>query len=150
MPEIKNRYTVRSQTTDLPGRTLNHARTNHWIIDSPSGPNESTTTGESFFSGMAACGVSLVELWAQRNNMPFGTLGVSIDAVRTEESMPDFAWIDVHFTYTGVTDENASNLTEVWKENCPLYRAVAKSTTVNVDYEVATGAETRQAVGASS
>ena len=146
MAEIKNRYTVRSQTTDLPGRTLNHARTNHWIIDSPSGPNESTTTGESFFSGMAACGVSLVELSAQRNNMPFGKLSVDIDAVRTEESMPEFAWIDVHFTYTGISDEDANKLTEVWKENCPLYRAVAKGTTVNVDYEVKAGS--REAVAA--
>ena len=146
MAEIKNRYTVRSQTTDLPGRTLNHARTNHWIIDSPSGPNESTTTGESFFSGMAACGVSLVELYAQRNNMPFGKLSVDIDAVRTEESMPEFAWIDVHFTYTGISDEDANKLTEVWKENCPLYRAVAKGTTVNVDYEVKAGS--REAVAA--
>ena len=136
MAEIRNRYTVRSQTTDLPGRTLNHARTNHWIIDSPSGPNESTTTGESFFAGMAACGVSLVELYAQRNSIAFGTLSVSIDAVRTDEHWPDFAWIDVHFTYTGVTDEVAANLTEVWKENCPLYRAVAKATTVTVTHEV--------------
>ena len=147
MPEIKNRYTVRSQTTDLPGRTLNHARTNHWIIDSPSGPNESTTTGESFFSGMAACGVSLVELYAQRNSIAFGTLGVSIDAVRTEESMPDFAWIDVHFTYTGVSEADGATLTDVWKENCPLYRAVAKGTTVNVTHEVQTA---RQPVGATS
>src|SRR3954466_15193388 len=83
MPEIKNRYTVRSQTTDLPGRTLNHARTNHWIIDSPSGPNESTTTGESFMSGIAACGVSLVEMHAKQKKLPFGTLAVDIDAIRT-------------------------------------------------------------------
>jgi len=150
MPEIKSRYTVRSQTTDVPGRTLNHARMNHWIIDSPSGPNEAATTGESFFAGMAACGVSLVELHAQRKGLPFGTLSVDVDAVRTEESMPDFAWIDVHFTYTDISDEQANALTEVWKANCPLYRVVAKGTTVNVDYVVKPGSKSRQTVGASS
>ena len=150
MSEIKTRYSVRSQTTDLPGRTLNHARTNHWIIDSPSGPHESGTTGESFMSGIAACGVSLVELHAQRNGLPFGTLQVEVEGIRTDESWPDFASINVHFTYTGIEESRAAEYTDVWMKNCPLYRAVAKSTDVRVDFEVAAGKETRQAVAASS
>ena len=150
MSEIKTRYSVRSQTTDLPGRTLNHARTNHWIIDSPSGPNESVTTGESFMSGIAACGVSLVELHAQRNGLPFGTLEVEVEGIRTDESWPDFASISVHFTYTGIDEALAAELTDVWMKNCPLYRAVAKATEVAVDWKVAAGKESRQVVGASS
>jgi uncharacterized OsmC-like protein len=149
MSEIKTRYSVRSQTTDLPGRTLNHARTNHWIIDSPSGPNEATTTGESFMSGIAACGVSLVELHAQRNGLPFGTLQVEVEGIRTDESWPDFSSISVHFTYTGITNEQAGEYTDVWMKNCPLYRAVVKATDVSVDFEVA-GAAARQPVAASS
>jgi len=136
MPEIRGRYTVASKTTDVPGRTLNSARTNHWVIDSPSGPNEAVTTGESFMSGLASCAVSLVEMHTARNKQPFGTLSVSVDAVRTDESWPDFSNIDVHFTYTGVNDDQAASYTELWKENCPLYRAVAKGTPVNVDYEI--------------
>ena len=136
MAEIRTRYAVSSNTTDVPGRTLNAARTNHWVIDSPSGPNEAVTTGESFMSGIAACAVSLVEMHTVRNNMPFGTLSVTVDAIRTDESWPDFASIDVHFTYTGVNGDQAASYTELWKENCPLYRAVAKGTTVNVTHEV--------------
>jgi uncharacterized OsmC-like protein len=136
MPEIRGRYSVASKTTDVAGRTLNTARTNHWVIDSPSGPNEAVTTGESFMSGIAACAVSLVEMHTVRNSLPFGTLHVTVDAIRTDESWPDFSQIDVHFTYTGVNDDQAASYTELWKENCPLYRAVAKATTVNVDYEV--------------
>jgi uncharacterized OsmC-like protein len=135
MSAVKSRYAVRSQTTDLPGRTLNHARSNHWVIDSPSGPNESTTTGESFMSGIASCGVSLVELHARQKELPFGSLAVSVDGIRTEASWPDFEKIDVHFEFAGVSSETASYLVNVWKENCPLYRAVAKSTEVNVDFE---------------
>ncbi len=136
MPEIRGRYSVASKTTDVPGRTLNSARTNHWVIDSPSGPHEAVSTGESFMSGIASCAVSLVELHTVRNKLPFGTLHVSVDAIRTDESWPGFAQIDVHFTYTGVNDDQAASYTQVWKENCPLYLAVSKGTTVNVDYEI--------------
>jgi uncharacterized OsmC-like protein len=67
--------------------------------------------------------------------MPFGTLTVDIEGARTDESWPDFAWINVHFTYTGIDADQAASYTNVWVENCPLYRAVAKATTVNVTSE---------------
>lgn len=136
MAEIRTRYQSRSKTTDVPGRTLNTARTNHWVIDSPSGPNEAVTTGESFVAGIAACGTSLIELHAQRNKLPFGTLEVAIDGVRTDESWPDFANIDIHFTFTGISAGQADEYVEVWKANCPLYRAVVKGTTVTVTHAV--------------
>ena len=52
-----------------------------------------------------------------------GTLSVTVDAVRTDESWPDFANIDVHFTYTGVNDDQAASYTELW--NCLLYTSDA-------------------------
>ena len=117
MSEIKTRYTVRSRSTDVPGRTLNQARTNHWVIDSPSGPNEEVTTGESFLAGISACGVTLIELHAQQKGMPFGKLEVAIEAVRTEASMPDFAQMDVHFAFSGVSEEQAAYYVDVWKKH---------------------------------
>jgi uncharacterized OsmC-like protein len=117
MSDIKSRYAVRSQSTDVPGRTLNHARTNHWVIDSPSGPNEAVTTGESFLAGISACGVTLVELHAQQKGLPFGTLAVTAEAVRTEASMPDFARIDFHFEFGGISQEQAAYYVDVWKEH---------------------------------
>jgi uncharacterized OsmC-like protein len=113
---IKSRYAARSRTTDIPGRTLNQARNNHWVIDSPSGPNEAVTTGESFLAGIAACGVTLIELHAQQKALPFGRLEVGIEGVRTEKSMPDFARIDVHFEFTSVTHEQAAYYVDIWKE----------------------------------
>ena len=117
MSDVKSRYAARSQSTDVPGRTLNHARTNHWVIDSPSGPNEAVTTGESFLAGISACGVTLVELHAQQKGLPFGTLEVAIEAVRTEASMPDFARIDVHFAFAGITEDQAAYYVDVWKQH---------------------------------
>jgi uncharacterized OsmC-like protein len=117
MSDVKSRYGVRSQSTDVPGRTLNHARTNHWVIDSPSGPNEAVTTGESFLAGISACGVTLVQGHAQQKGLPLGKLEVAIEAVRTEASMPDFANVDVHFTFTGIGDEQAAYYVDVWKQH---------------------------------
>ncbi len=117
MSEIKTRYAVRSRTTDVPGRTLNQARTNHWVIDSPSGPNEAVTTGESFMAGIAACGVTLVESLAQQKELPFGTLTVDAEAVRTEASMPDFDHVDFHFAFTGIDKEQAAYYVDVWKKH---------------------------------
>jgi uncharacterized OsmC-like protein len=89
-------------------------------------------------SGIAACGVSLVEMHAKEKKLPFGTLAVTVDAIRTEESWPDFEKIDVHFEFSGISSEQADYYVGVWKQNCPLYRAVAKSTPVNVDFEAVT------------
>jgi uncharacterized OsmC-like protein len=117
MSEVKSRYAVRSRSTDVPGRTLNQARTNHWVIDSPSGPNEAVTTGESFLAGISACGVTLIELHAQQKGLPFGGLAVGIEGVRTEASMPDFATLDVHFEFSGISREQAAYYVDVWKEH---------------------------------
>ncbi len=116
MSNVTSRYAVRSESTSVPGRSLNHARTNHWVIDSPSGPNEAVTTGESFMAGIAACGVTLIERHAQQKGLPFGTLAVSAEGVRTEASMPDFDHIDFHFVFTGVTQEQAASYVDVWKD----------------------------------
>jgi uncharacterized OsmC-like protein len=117
MSDVKSRYSVRSQSTDVPGRTLNHARTNHWVIDSPSGPNEAVTTGESFLAGISACGVTLVELHAKQQGLPIGTLAVEIEAVRTDASMPDFSQVDVRFAFTGVSKDQAGAYVEHWKRH---------------------------------
>src|SRR5713101_3055009 len=42
--------TVRSYSTGTPGRALNSARHNHFVLDSPSGPNEALTNGEAFLA----------------------------------------------------------------------------------------------------
>ena len=117
MSEIKTRYAARSRSTNVPGRTLNQARTNHWVIDSPSGPNEAVTTGETFMASISACGVTLIELHAQQKGLPFGALEVGIEGVRTEASMPDFAQIDIHFAFTGVSHEQAAYYVDVWKQH---------------------------------
>ena len=79
----------------------------------------------------------------QERRRSVGTRGGSVEdedsqrhRTRTDESWPDFAAIDVHFTYTGIDGDQAASYTQIWMENCPLYRAVAKATKVTVTHEV--------------
>ena len=56
--------TVRSRTTATPGRSISEVRDNELVIDEPThlgGPGERMTPAEAFLSGVAACGVLLVE-----------------------------------------------------------------------------------------
>lgn len=117
MSEITSRYKVLSRSTDVPGRTINSARTNHWVIDSPSGPNEAVTTGESFLAGISACGVTLIQGHARQKEIPLGRLDVGIEAIRTTDSAPDFARVDVDFHFSGVSQDQAAYLVDVWKKN---------------------------------
>ncbi|HSL47511.1 MAG TPA: hypothetical protein VK878_00500 [Candidatus Deferrimicrobiaceae bacterium] len=45
--------TVRSGSSGVLGRSLNSARHQHFVLDSPSGPNEAITNGEAFLAGIS-------------------------------------------------------------------------------------------------
>jgi uncharacterized OsmC-like protein len=70
---------VRSYSTGTPGRALNSARHNHFVLDSPSGPNEALTNGEAFLAGISSCGVTLLEKYALEKNVPVKGMQVSIE-----------------------------------------------------------------------
>ena len=106
---------VTSTSTEVGGRTLNTARHNHFVIDSPHGPNEALTTGEAFIAGIAACGVTLVQGAAATESITLDRLSVAITSYRPEASPEDFDHIDVEFTYAGPSQQQAETLTEIWK-----------------------------------
>src|SRR5205809_7014201 len=62
--------TVRSSSSGTPGRSLNSARQQHFILDSPSGPNEAGANGEAFLAGVSACGGTLIETYALDQKVP--------------------------------------------------------------------------------
>jgi len=107
--------TVTSTSTDVVGRTLNQARHNHFVIDSPSGPGEALATGEAFLAGISACGVTLVQGAARQAGVGLSRLRVDIAGVRRVDNPVDFHRIDVDFTYTGPSQDEAEQLTATWK-----------------------------------
>jgi len=61
--------TVRSGSSGVLGRSLNSARHQHLVLDSPSGPNEAITNGEAFLAGISSCG-TLIEKHAHDTGVP--------------------------------------------------------------------------------
>ena len=108
-------YTVTSTSTEVYGRTVNTARANHFVIDSPSGPAEALLTGEAFLAGISACGVTLVQGAAKEAGIPLERLSVAIQGARLKSKPADFHHIDVHFTYRGPSEDQAKELTEIWR-----------------------------------
>ncbi len=106
---------VRSSSTAIPGRTLNTARHNHFVIDSPNGPGEALGTGEAFLAGIAACGVTLVQAAAKTEGISLGPLSVDIRSERLSTNPVDFHRVHVHFRYQQTAPADAETLTEIWK-----------------------------------
>lgn len=106
---------VTSVSTATKGRVINSARHNHWVIDSPSGPGEAMSTGESFLAGLSSCAVTLVQAVAAAEGITVGSLSVEVAAYRHAERPFDYDHIDVAFHYQDLPQAEAEQLTEKWK-----------------------------------
>jgi uncharacterized OsmC-like protein len=74
-------YRVSAKSTDVFGRVLCAAREHHFVVDGPvqnGCPGEEVTPPEAFLSGVAACGVELVQVIAKEQGVPIGRVAVSI------------------------------------------------------------------------
>jgi uncharacterized OsmC-like protein len=104
---------VHSRTSGVPGRSLNSARSHHFVIDgSPSsgGLGEEITPGEAFLSGISACGVLLVERGALDAGVPLREAEAWIEGARRRSDTSSYARIDLRFRLAGPTREQAEEL----------------------------------------
>ena len=122
MSERFNTLAVRSYSTGTNGRSITSARANHFVVDDPDyvgGPNEAITAGEAFFSGLTACAVLMVERVARDRQYPLRWLDVSLDATRDMEAVHEvhslYDRVHMRFELTGVSDDQAQELVEVYK-----------------------------------
>jgi uncharacterized OsmC-like protein len=107
--------TVQSSSTATPGRSVNRVRNHELVIDEPThlgGPGEEITPAEAFLSGIAACGVLLVEGRARDTGVPLDAVHVRIDAIRQRRDTSVFQEIRMVFTLTGPTKSQAHQLVE--------------------------------------
>ena len=123
--------TVRSASVGHVGRSINEARDQHFVIDSPS-IGSALASGEAFLAGVSSCGVTLVERAAQDLGVPLERLEVTIAGARRQDKPNRFTRIDLAFTLVGPSQEQAETLVRRYKDNCPLYGTVADATTVEV------------------
>jgi uncharacterized OsmC-like protein len=116
-------YELHARSTEIFGRVLCSARTHHFVVDGPvqnGCPGEAITPGELFLSGVAACGVELVQVLARAQQVPLQAATVTIGGVldpnkpvRPELSL--FNAVRLHFHLKGVTPEQGAQLIEAFK-----------------------------------
>lgn len=116
-------YEVHAQSTDTFGRVLCGCRNHHFIVDGPvqnGCPGEAVTPAELFLSGVAACGVELLQVLAKDRAVPLTSARVAITGVmdRANPVRPDLALFNsvrLQFHLAGVTGEQGKELVEAFK-----------------------------------
>ena len=124
MPESSVRqYMVQARSSDIFGRVLCNARSHHFVVDGPvqnGCPGEAITPAELFLSGVAACGVELLQVIAKNDNIAIPIVAVRIEGkidrenpVRTDVMV--FNEVHLHFDLQGVAEKTARELVEKFK-----------------------------------
>ena len=135
-PNDLRHFEVHARTTDTFGRVLCGCRTLHYVADGPvqnGCPGEAITPAELFLSGVAACGIELLQVIAKERNVPLETARVHIAGTidRGRPVRPDLALFNsvrLKFRLTGVTRAQAEELVGAFQARCPLYGTVRAAT----------------------
>jgi uncharacterized OsmC-like protein len=116
-------YEVQARSTETFGRVLCRARNHHFVVDGPvqnGCPGEAITPAELFLTGVAACGVELVQVIAREQQLPLQAASVDISGIidRSQQVRPDltlFNAVRLQFHLTGVTEAQGSQLIAAFK-----------------------------------
>ena len=109
---------VDSRSSGVEGRSLNSARTHHFVVDEPAyngGPGEALTPAEVFLSGVSSYGVLLVESFARKDGVEVKDVSCHVDGIRTKENPADFRNVTVKFEIKGVDETTGRDLVEKYK-----------------------------------
>src|SRR5438477_11368482 len=106
-------YATEAQSTDTFGRVLCTARNHHFVIDGPvqnGCPGEAVTPPEAFLTGVAACGIELLQVIARELSLPIPSARARIEGTvaRDHRVRPDvtlFNEVGLSFAISGVTRE---------------------------------------------
>ncbi len=117
------RYEVEARSTDTFGRVLCGCRNHHFVADGPvqnGCPGEAVTPAELFLSGVAACGVELLQVIGKERGVPLESARVTItgEMDRANPVRPDVALFNIvrlRFDLTGVTPEQGAELVAAFK-----------------------------------
>ena len=116
-------YEVQAHSTDTFGRVLCSCRNHHFVADGPvqnGCPGEAITPAELFLSGVAACGVELIQAIARQQNVPLEAANVTILGAmdRSKPVRPDvslFNSVRLQFRLKGVSEAQGAQLIAAFK-----------------------------------
>jgi uncharacterized OsmC-like protein len=108
---------VRSSSSGTIGRAANEARGIRALWDSSSKPQrDAMTNSEAFLGSISSCGVTLIEMYAADKAIPLKRMDVTIEGVRTAADPARFARISMRYELAGVTQGQAEELIQVWRQ----------------------------------
>jgi len=116
-------YRANAGSTETFGRVLVSARDQHHIVDGPVAngcPGEAITPAELFLSGVAACGVELIQVLAKQLDVPLRSVRAAIEATQDPSApvRPDlnvFNTVRINLELGGVSQAQAEDLVERFK-----------------------------------
>jgi uncharacterized OsmC-like protein len=116
-------YAAGARSTDTFGRVLCSARTHHFVVDGPAQngcPGEEITPPEAFLSGVASCGVELMQVIARDEGTPLESVSVQIRgtvdrANQRRSDVTTFNRVELDFVLTGPDEKQAAALIEGFK-----------------------------------
>lgn len=116
-------YSVNARSTDTFGRVLCNTRNHHFIVDGPvqnGCPGEAITPAELFLTGIASCGVELLQSFAKADQVPLRGVNVEIagtldrsNPVRRDVSV--FNSVHLRFWLAGVSEGEGARLIDKFK-----------------------------------
>src|SRR5881409_3770179 len=117
------RYKTGARSTETFGRVLVSARDQHLIVDGPlqnGCPGEAITPAELFLSGVAACGVELIQVLAKQLQVPLRSVSAAIEATQDPSApvRPDlnvFNTVRINLQLGGVSQEQGKDLVDRFK-----------------------------------
>ena len=116
-------YGVSARQTDVFGRVVCSARDQHFVVDGPvqnGCPGEAVTPVEVFLTGVAACGVELLQVLARQSELPLSSVAVDVTATldRGAPVHPTYSVLNtvgVHFRLGGVSQDQGEELVKSFK-----------------------------------
>lgn len=116
-------YDARAVSTDTFGRVIGSARDHHFIVDGPvqnGCPGEAITPAELFLSGVAACGVELVQVLAKSESIPLAGVAVDIHGMMDRSRPPRkdvslFNSVNLRFRMKGISKQQGQRLVDLFK-----------------------------------
>ena len=120
--DVRN-YSAQAVSTDTFGRVMCSSRDQHFVVDGPvqnGCPGEAVTPAELFLSGVAACGVELVQVLAKSQGVPLDGVAVEINGTmdRSRPPRPDvslFNSVRLRFRMKGVSEQQGRQLLDAFK-----------------------------------
>ena len=123
------------------GRAIVTARGNHFVIDSVpplNGPNEERNPLDLLLASLATCGTFVYEAAAQELDMPLESIATTVEGdfnpagVKDGSVNPRLQAFRVNMAVSGVTDEQADELSEQFQARCPIYTTLSRSAPVEI------------------